>query len=241
MLQVYFLITKAIFMIKQNLAQIYKSNLRGVLESGRHSSFSVFNYGNYQEVSRKPFGALQVLNEEILAPQQCVSIAIEANTEVIILPLYGGIEYKDSIGNEDFIRVEQIRIIDAEKGMSFELSNPYEQAVSYLQIRFNAKSHDLRSHYKQFDFGLTNKNQLIPIFEIPKALGFIGVFDGRKEGFYSLKNNSNGIFVFVINGAFEVENRLLESKDGLSLQKTDAIEWEALSENAILLLFEISI
>ena len=47
--------------------------------------------------------------------------------------------------------------------------------------------------------------------------------------------------VFVIHGAFEVENRLLESRDGLAIWNTDRIELEALSNEAILLLLEIKL
>ncbi|MBP6181188.1 hypothetical protein [Flavobacterium sp.] len=80
----------------------------------------------------------------------------------------------------------------------------------------------------------------MPLFEIAKAFGFIGIYEARKEGFYSVKNNSNGVFVFVINGAFEIENRLLESKDGLSLSGINSLEWEALSENELLIVLEIT-
>ncbi|MFV5684977.1 hypothetical protein ACM55I_05990 [Flavobacterium sp. GB2R13] len=150
---------------------------------------------------------------------------LEANNTMLILPLFAGVDYKDSLGNESFIGVEQIRIVSAKKGMTLELTNSYEEEnVSYLQIGFNAKSQDFESNFKQFHFGLTDKNQLIPLFEISKTLGYIGMYDARKEGVYSLKNNSNGVFVFVINGAFEIENRLLESKDGLSLSGIDSLE-----------------
>lgn len=108
-------------------------------------------------------------------------------------------------------------------------------------MEFDAKNQFFESDSKLFDFDLTQKNQLISLFETANALGFVGIYEGRKEGLYKLKNPSNGIFVFVINGAFEVENRLLESKDGLRLQQIDNIEWEALSENAILLILEISL
>jgi hypothetical protein len=210
------------------------------LKSNGHGCFSTFNFGSYFEESRKPFGSLYVLNEEILAPQHSTKTVLEANTAVLILPLFGGVEYKDSLGNESFIGVEQIRIISVEKEMSFELTNSYEEEnVSYLQIGFNAKSQDFENNFQQFHFDLTDKNQLITLFEISNTFGFIGMYDARKEGFYSLKNNSNGVFVFVINGAFEIENRLLESKDGLSLSGIDSLEWEALSENAILIVLEI--
>jgi hypothetical protein len=227
-------------MIQQKPAQIFKSESRGQLVSNGQNCFSTFNFGSYFEESRKPFGSLHILNEAILAPQHATQTVLEVNTAVFILPLFGGVDYKDSLGNESFIGVEQIRIVSAKKGMTFELTNTYEEEnISYLQIGFNAKSQDFESNFQQFHFGLTNKNKLIPLFEISNALGFIGMYNARKEGFYSLKNNSNGVFVFVINGAFEIENRLLESKDGLSLSGIDSLEWEALSENALLIVLEI--
>ncbi|WP_269226770.1 hypothetical protein [Flavobacterium eburneipallidum] len=227
-------------MIQQHLVQIYKADFRGENSSKNSQCLSTFNFQNYQDDSRKPYGSLQFLNEEILAPKQKRTNIIASDKDIFILPIFGGIEYKDNLGNQEFIRVEQIQHIIAQKGMSFELSNPFEEDnVSYLQMGFDFKNRGFQSNFKPFDFGLNQKNELIPLFEVEKTLGFIGIYEGRKEGFYKLKEASNGIFVFVINGAFEVENRLLESKDGLSLQQIEAIEWEALSENAILLVLEI--
>lgn len=229
-------------MIQQHLAQIYKADFRGIKTSKNAQCLSTFNFENYQNDSRKPYGSLQFLNEEILAPKQKQTTVITSDSDIFILPIFGGIEYKDNLGNQEFIRVEQIQHIIAQKGMSFELSNPFEDNnVSYLQMGFDFKNRGYQSNFKPFDFDFSQKNQLIPLFEIENTKGFIGIFEGRKEGFYKLKNASNGIFVFVINGAFEVENRLLEAKDGLSLQKIESIEWEALSENAILLVLEISL
>ena len=182
---------------------------------------------------------LQFFNEEITAPKHKQTNLIASESEIFIVPLFGGVEYKDCLGNEKFIRVEQIQRFTVQKGMSYEISNPFEENVSYLQMGFNAKKQGFQNNSKPVDFDLTQKNQLISLFKTRNSHGFIGIYEGRKEGFYKLKNPSNVIFVFVINGAFEVENRLLESKDGLRLQEIDNIEWEALSENAILLVLEI--
>jgi hypothetical protein len=229
-------------MIKQTPAQIFKSDLRAVSESGASQIFSTFNFGTYQDWSRKPFGALNVLNEVTLAPQQKTFTFLDADTEVVLLPLFGGIAYKDNLGNDDFIRIEQIKHISAQKGMSFELSNPYDlENVSYLEIWFTPKNDNFKGKTNRFDFGFSERNKMNPLFDFSNTMGFIGIYDGRKEGFYTLKNHLNGLFVFVINGAFEVENRLLQEKDGLSLKKIATIEWEALSENAILVLFEVPI
>jgi hypothetical protein len=211
-------------MIKQTPAQIFKSDLRTVSKSDAFLNVSTFNFGDYQDWSRKPFGTLKVLNEATLAPLKKTLTFIDSNTEIVLLPLFGGIEYKDNLGNEDFIRIEQIKHISAQKGMSFELSNPYEEEnVSYLEIWFSVKTANFEPASNRSDFGFTYRNKLNPLFEFSNTIGFIGVYDGRREGFYALKNNLNGVFVFVIKGAFEVENRLLQEKDGLSLKKIETI------------------
>lgn len=229
-------------MIKQTPAQIYKSETRGVFKTEKYNCFATFNFDQYQDLSRKPFGSLQILNEEILAPQHCISRVIKANSSLIILPLFGGIEYKDNLGKADFLRVEQIRVITAYEDVTIEIFNPYEnENVSFITIHFQIEIQRLKKYFQESEIDLNIRNKLIRLIEIEETVCFIGVYDGRKEGFYTLKNPKNGVFVFVVNGAFEVENRLLEAKDGLSLNKTEVIEWEALSENAVLLVFEVAL
>lgn len=227
-------------MIAQIPAQIYKSEARGFFNSDKFNCFATFNYEQYQDLSRSAFGSLQILNEVILAPQERVSRFINSNTNVIILPLFGGVEYKDNLGNAEFLRVEQIRVLSADDDVTVELFNPYEnENVSYLEINFEMGKQYFKNYFQQYVVDFSKRNKLNPLFEIERGLGKIGVFEGRRKGKYALKNKNNGVFVFVVNGAFEVEDRLLEAKDGLSLSKIAAVEWEALSENAILLVMEV--
>ncbi|TRX35405.1 pirin family protein [Flavobacterium restrictum] len=229
-------------MAQQDFAQIYKSEVRGVTATENFKRWTTFNFEEYQEVSRKPFGALRVFNEEVLAPNQRMKINVASGMQLLVLPLFGGVDYTDNLGNKQFIRVEQIGAVLAQQAMTIELCNSYEkEQVSYLQIWLSGDVTVSKSSYTEFNFGFTQKNSLISIFESSIATGFIGIYDGRKEGIYTLKNPSNGAFVFVINGAFEVENRLLESKDGLRLQGIPTVAWEALSNDAVLLIFEISL
>jgi hypothetical protein len=54
-----------------------------------------------------------------------------------------------------------------------------------------------------------------------------------------------GVFGFVIEGAFEFQNRLLETRDSIALWNEDnetlQIEFEALSNDAIILIAEVVI
>lgn len=229
-------------MIAQIAAQIYKSDSRGFFNSEKHNCFSTFNFEHYQELSRNAFGSLKVLNEVVLAPQQSITRFINSNTNVIIMPLFGAVEYKDNIGHEEFLHVEQIGILGADEELTLEIFNPYQKEnVSYLEFEFQMEKRHCKNDFRQYKLDLSLHNRLHSLFEIENAFGFIGIYDGRKEGTFTLKNTDNGIFVFVINGAFEIENRLLEAKDGLAIQKTETIEWESLSQNALLLVIEVSL
>ncbi len=65
-------------------------------------------------------------------------------------------------------------------------------------------------------------------------------FAGRKEAVYKISRQKNSVFAFVIQGAFEVQGRLLHARDGLGLwDDTNLIELEALSNDAIVLLVEL--
>ncbi|WET00678.1 hypothetical protein [Flavobacterium sp. YJ01] len=229
-------------MIAQIPAQIYKSDSRGFFNSDKHNCFATFNFEQYQDLSRNAFGSLKILNEVILAPQQRIIREIKSRTNVIILPLFGGIEYKDNLGNTEFLRVDQIRVLAADDELTVEIFNPYkDENVSYLEIEFDMGKQYFKNYFQQYKFDFSMHNKLHSLFEVERALGFIGLYDGRKQGSFTLRNAKNGIFVFVVNGAFEVEDRLLEAKDGLALKETEKIEWEALSENAILLVIEVPI
>lgn len=76
-------------------------------------------------------------------------------------------------------------------------------------------------------------------FILPKLT--IGKFTGREETVYNVSDPRAGVFFFVVQGAFEVQYRLLESRDGLSLWSTPEIELEALSNDAIILAVEVAI
>ena len=51
-------------------------------------------------------------------------------------------------------------------------------------------------------------------------------------------DSTKGVFVFVIDGAFEVSNRLLQARDGLAITKASQVEFESLSNEAIIMFIE---
>ena len=224
-------------MFVQHPSQIYKALLRFRDEDENYRCLSTLNYGNFYDETRKPFGNLKVLNDETLGGQQTKSFSTEKDEDIILIPLVGTIDYSDEFGNANYINTEEIQVLQAPETSVFQIRNPYEnELINYLQIRLQSGLADQNPcQKKQFDF--TKSNTLFPILEKENYIISIGIFSGRSEGIYPLKNN-HGAFAFVVNGAFEFQNCLIESRDSLAISGVSEIEFEALSENAILLLIE---
>ncbi|GAB3696280.1 pirin family protein [Spirosoma flavus] len=236
-------------MDRQTQAQIFLADQRGYSQIDFFRSFHSFNFGQYVAESREPFGALQVLNDDQLNAGRSMSLTVDQNTEVIILPLVGGLEYKSDVGN-GFLETGQVLIFSLTGGMIYQISNPYDtEVINYLVIWQSNTSPDFYPGVQVINFDLQRSNQLLPLFDVnpdqqTRVLsfrGYIGRYEGRKDDVYKVAKASNGAFLFVLSGAFEVQNRLLHERDGLSLSNIQGqtVDWEALSNDALLLLLEV--
>lgn len=226
-------------MLSQNPSQIYKAQLRFHDEDETYRCLATFNNESHFDESRKPFGKLKMLSDETLAGGQIKSFTSNEKETVILIPLVGTIDYDDNFGNRNYIETEEIQILESLEASQFHLRNPYEkELINYLQLRLD--SVNLKNSFEKRKFDFSTQNELFMLLENENHTISIGIFTGRSEGVYHLKNDTNGAFAFIINGAFEFQNRLLESRDALAIWNVSEIEFEALSENAILLVIETS-
>ncbi|QJD81125.1 pirin family protein [Spirosoma rhododendri] len=222
-------------------AQIYLADQRGHSQTPTLRSFHTFNFGSYQADSRAPFGALQLLNDDSLLAGATLSLTVEQPTDVLLLPINGGLEYRSDAGS-GFLEPGQSGRLSLRPGMSYTVSNPYEvETIDLLQIWLRRPDESVSVGFADTTFDLSQKNTLLPCLPMSAdSRAFIGRYDGRAEDTLSV-TPEQGVFVFVVQGVFEVQNRLLHERDGLSLLaiQGNTVEFEALSNDAILLLIVI--
>jgi quercetin 2,3-dioxygenase len=228
-------------MVQQNKGKIFLAEERGHNEVEWFRSYHTFNFGQYQREHKTPFGPLYVLNDDTLAGGKSITMTIEADSEIVLIPVVGAITYKDSLGNTNIIEAGECQVITVPKDTTIQIGNPYDnELVNFLQLWFYKPCEELNTpQLVPFDI-INYKNRLVPIpvGNTPFKYG-IGKYAGREESVYQLSNARNGLFAFVIQGAFEVQYRLLHPRDGLALWEADAVEWEALSNEAIILVIEM--
>ena len=236
-------------MLDTSQGKIFLANQRGHIETDWFRSYTTFNFGNFQDLHKEPFGNLYVLNDDTLAAGREMSFIAEEDSFIILLPVVGAVAYKDNAEEPGIVKAGEIVSFSIASSQHIQFSNPFEEGlINYLHIWLKRRVEpDMYSQTFVFDIDV-NKNQLVPLFDVEKALQthqpnryYLGKFMGREEIIHKLSTPGNGVFVFVLEGAFEVQYRLLEARDGLALWNVSEIEIEALSNDAIILLVELPV
>ena len=219
-------------------AQLYLADQRGHSETALVRSFHVFNTGTYQAADREPFGSLYLLDDDTLRAGASLKRRVETDTAVVLFPITGGLEYATDAA-PDFLEPGQTQTLWLPAGASYTVSNPYEtETINVLQFGFSGQSATVPPDNGLTKFNIIHQNKLLPLFSLPGVSGLIGRYDGRAKDEFTATGN---VFVFVLKGGFEVANRLVHERDGLALpaQQEGVIEFEALSNDAVLILMQV--
>ena len=233
--------------MEKSKAKIFLNEERGLHETEWCRSFRIFNFDDYFNEHKAPFRNLYIFNDEVLAGGQSLRMNVGEDSFVILLPVTGAIKINDEQSEGELIHAGQARIFNTAKDSYIEIANPYEtELVNFLQIWIKEKPEVALPHTGVANFNLKdNKDKLVAITPGKENASMgpfccvIGKFAGRTDVLYKLTNVQAGVFVYIIEGAFEVQNRLLHAKDGLALWDLSMLEAEALSNDAILLIIEL--
>lgn len=231
--------------MQQTAATIYLNTQRGVTQNNQFRSYNTFGLKPQQAPVPTAFGPLYVCNDDTLAGGCSLQFTIAQPSVIIVLPVTGVITYNDSEGRSIELQAGAVQCFYVAAGITFSITNPLaDELVNYLQLWLRCPvpvATDTAP--KNFDLEAA-KNNLITIAALPHhplcLKMAIGKFDGRAEANHALTQPTNAVFVFVLEGAFEVQNRLLEARDALGLRGINLLELEALSNDAIVLLLECS-
>lgn len=221
--------------------KIFLSEERGLTQSSWMRSYNTFNFGNYKTKYKTPVDNLYVLNDDTLAAGKNITMKVEEDTLVILLPIAGAIEYKDDKGNNNFIEAKQLLTNICTKNESFVITNPYSEVlVNFLQVWIKLPGISRDVLVNEYSFDINGGKNSFQEKELYNGVTFyIGKFTGRQKTGIDFKSKTNTCFAFVIEGAFEVEERLLHARDGLALWNRSQIDMEALSNDAIILAIEM--
>lgn len=115
----------------------------------RHS----FSFGHYYEPRRMGFGALRVINEDIVAPGAGFPTHSHANMEIVSIVLDGALAHRDSLGNSETIHSGDVQRMRAGSGIEHSEYNASQtEPVHFLQIWLLPRQQDQPPGHVQRSF-----------------------------------------------------------------------------------------
>lgn len=227
---------------------LYKSDSRGFVDRGWLKSSHTFSFGDYYNPDRIQFGALRVFNDDYVEGGMGFGEHPHDNMEIISLPLEGSLEHRDSLGNTTIIKPGEIQVMSAGTGVYHtEYNKDAKVPVKFLQIWIFPKIRNVLPRYDQLDFSDKVKiNSLLQILS-PKgedggvwihqnAWMHIGDFEAGHIINYTLKNEHNCLFVFIIEGSVDVHNIKLKARDAIGILQGSYFEASAVTYTKLLLI-----
>ena len=227
---------------------VHRSIDRGFSNLGWLESYHSFSFADYVDLDKMHFGALRVLNDDRVDAGKGFSMHSHQNMEIISIPLSGGLEHQDNMGNRSIIQQGDVQVMSAGKGIFHsEYNKNQNREVQFLQIWAIPNKKDVVPRYDQISIiDLQIKNQLYQILSpIPEDDGiwihqeawfYLGEFDRDKKQTYEIKKTGNGVYVFVLEGEIKISGEKINQRDAIGIWNTSSIEISAETDSRLLVI-----
>ena len=228
----------------------HPSAARGEANHGWLHAKHSFSFAQFFDPERIQFGALRVLNDDVIAPGMGFGTHPHNNMEIITIPLEGALEHKDSMDNIGVVAVDEIQVMSAGTGVSHsEYNKNKDQPLNLLQLWVLPNQQNVVPRYDQKNIkSLKKTNALYPVISpnhddagmwIHQDAWFhLGDFNQKTTVPYSLHKQGNGVYAFMIEGRASIEGESLEKRDALGVWETEGFSITA-EKNSRILLVEV--
>ena len=144
---------------------IHRASSRGHANHGWLDTYHTFSFANYFNPERMQFGALRVLNDDKVLPEEGFGTHPHKNMEVVSIPLKGELRHGDSLNNSHTITRGEIQVMSAGTGIQHsEFNGSSTEPLEFLQIWIMPRERNTHPVYKDFSIKeLERPNELAVI------------------------------------------------------------------------------
>jgi hypothetical protein len=230
---------------------VHRSGCRGHANHGWLKTWHSFSFAGYYNPDRMHFGALRVLNDDIIEAGMGFGTHPHDNMEIITIVLDGELEHRDSMGNGSVIKPGEVQVMSAGTGIKHsEFNHSSENEASLLQIWVFPDQKNVEPRYGQSKFQEDEMNGKWRTVVSPdgvdnslwihqQAWFSMGNFSEGNTADYQLKKADNLVYLFVISGEVEAGSETLNQRDALCFEQIDGEIQLKIKKDSKLLLIEI--
>ncbi|APY07292.1 hypothetical protein BWZ20_02785 [Winogradskyella sp. J14-2] len=232
---------------------IHKAEDRGFANHGWLQANHSFSFASWYNPEKVHFGALRVLNDDIIAPKMGFGTHPHDNMEIITIPLKGVLKHRDNMSDEWIpVLPEEVQVMSAGTGVQHsEINGSVDEYLSLFQIWIIPNERSVKPRYDQKTFNKEDRKgklqTLVTSFNDDDekslkihqdaTLSRIDLNEGDTFT-YNLKNENHGVYVMNISGGISISDITLNTRDALGISETSNFQINA-TENTELLFIEV--
>lgn len=230
---------------------LYRSIDRGYMNHGWLNAAHYFSFANYFNPEKIQFGALRVLNDDIIKGGSGFGEHSHDNMEIITIPLKGALHHKDSMHNKWIkLSVDEVQVMSAGTGLIHAEKNAnLEEDLMLFQIWIFPNQQEVTPRYDQKKVLKEDRNnklqtlvtsfddenkETLKIYQNAK-ISRIELSENQVFN-YDLMNDKNGVFVLLVDGIIQINQEILKRRDAIGISETDKITIQIIEKSDILLI-----
>lgn len=228
---------------------IVRANDRGTADYGWLKAKYSFSFANYYNPQHVNFGALRVLNDDIIEKGMGFGTHPHDNMEIITIPLQGSLKHRDSMSNEWIpIQTGEVQVMSAGTGVQHsEMNNSTTENINLFQIWIIPNEQGVAPRYDQKKFDVLerkNKLQILVTSVNNNHKGSLKIhqdaqisridLDAGSSFEYNLTSENNGVFIMNIEGSIEIDDEVLTKRDAIKIEQIDKVKINAIKESQLL-------
>ena len=232
------------------MINIRRSNERGHANHGWLDTHFSFSFADYYDPKFMGFRNLRVINEDFIEPAQGFPKHGHRDMEIITYMISGELSHRDSMGNGETIRPNEVQRMTAGTGvLHSEYSSPTDK-THLLQIWILPEKRNLQPGYEQKEFPAEDKNgQLRLIASRGGNDGSVHINQDVKvyasmltDGKQLSLDLADGrhAWIQLISGSLDVNGEKLEAGDGAAVSDEKKLDLKAGAGNTEFLLFDLN-
>lgn len=232
---------------------LHKSEDRGFANHGWLQANHSFSFANYINHDKMQFGALRVLNDDIIAPKMGFGTHPHDNMEIITIPLSGELKHRDNMHHDwQTLGPNEVQVMSAGTGVQHsEINGLADTYLSLFQIWIIPNKLNVSPRYDQKYFEeSTRKNELQTLVSSINSshTGSLKIYQNARISRIDLEKNldfdyntlssSHGVYVMNITGEIQIDGLNANQRDAIGVSETENFVLIA-KENSQLLLIEV--
>lgn len=227
---------------------LHRASERGHADHGWLDTHHSFSFAGWHDPKKMHFGALRVLNDDVVAGGGGFGTHPHDNMEIVSIPTAGALEHKDSMGNSSVIRTGDVQIMSAGTGIRHsEFNHSATDAVHFFQVWIFPDERDLTPRYDQEQFNIPAPGSLACLVSPDGEEGVrihqnawfhMGDLTAGQALRHPLHGAGQGLYAMVMEGNAEIAGQSLGQRDAIGVWDADAVSISA-TEDCRLLLIEV--